>query len=247
MNNRPNDHNTSNRHHQYGQSEPHDSGEPAAPIIHDNLKHDEIGWFQPRTWAFWRSLTVCLALFSIIGHWMELPYCLTMNHFFGIVSPDYAVWHDPWFVPYWVYGIGAVAMTLVIEPLKEWIVNRRKTLWGAIFESFILMVALAAVLETVIGLIINQPDANGVYPFWDNSVLPGNILNQGWIVNDFFIGLMATVYVWVFYPLICMGFYKLSERWANIVFVLVMIAFALCVIASYTPVFGGPYVAHMQQ
>ncbi|RSX55942.1 putative ABC-transporter type IV [Bifidobacterium dolichotidis] len=206
----------------------------------------ESGYYQPRTWFFWRTLIVCLAVFSLVGHWLEIPYCTAMNNMFGIVSDDYAVWHDPWFVPYWVYGIGAVAMTLIVEPLKEWIIRRRKTLGGALLESFIIMVALAAVLETGIGLIINQPDAQGVYPFWDNSVLPGNILNQGWIVNDFFIGIVAMVYVWLLYPLICQAFKHMSEDWANIVFAIIVVAFLVCVAVTYTPWFGGPFAAHMQ-
>lgn len=203
--------------------------------VNDSVLRMESGYFQPRTWFFWRTLVVCLAVFSIVGHWMELPYCMIMNHHFGIVADDYAVWHDPWYVPYWVYGIGAVVMTLVIEPIKERIVRRRKTAIGALLETFVITFVLAAVLETVIGLIINQPDELGNYPYWDNSVLPGNIFNQGWVVNDFFIGLLAVIYVWVFYPAICTLFRHMKPRTANIAFVVIMVLFAIACAMSYLP------------
>lgn len=203
--------------------------------LHDAVKADELGYFQPRTWAFWRSLLVSLMLFSIVGHWCEMPYCRLMDHLFGIVADDYAVWHDPWYVPYWVYGIGAVVMTLAIEPLKEIIVSRRKTLWGALLETFVLAFALSALLETGIGLLINQPNELGQYPFWDNSSLPGNILGQGWLVNDFFIGLLAVVYVWVFYPLICRLFAALKPVAANWTFAVLCLLFAAACVFSYVP------------
>lgn len=205
----------------------------------NTIHNEELGYFKPHTWFFWRTLILCLALFSIVGHWCELPYCLLMNHHFGIVADSYAVWHDPWYVPYWVYGIGAVVMTLVIEPIKEGIVRRRKTIWGALLETFVICFVLAAVLETVIGLIINQPNEHGQYPYWDNSVLPGNIFNQGWVVNDFFIGLLAVIYVWLFYPVICRIFMHMKPRTANIVFVILMVLFAIACIATYVPMIGA--------
>lgn len=203
--------------------------------LHRFAKQDEIGYFAPRTWAFWRSLIAALCVFSIVGHWLEIPYCIFMEHFFGIVSNDYAVWYDPLYCPYWVYGIGAVVMTLVFEPIKERIVTRRKTLGGALLETFVLATVISMLLELGIGLLINQPDERGVYPFWDNSQLPFNILGQAWLVNDVVIGLVTVLYVWVLYPLLCEAFKKLSPRGANVAFVLVLAAFAVCCLASYLP------------
>lgn len=206
--------------------------------FHKFTKDNEIGYFKPGTWAFWRVLIVCLCVFSIVGHWLEIPYCIFMEHFFGIVSNDYAVWFDPLYVPYWVYGIGAVVMTLVIEPFKEAIIQRRKTIWGSLLETFVFATVLSLVLELGIGLIINQPDATGTYPFWDNSQLPFNILGQAWLVNDLMIGAIAVIYVWVLYPLICEGFMHLSPKAANVVFALIVLAFAVCCVAAYGPDWG---------
>ena len=88
-------------------------------------------------------------------------------------------------------------MTLLIEPLKERLILHRKTLWGAFLESLVIAILAAMVLELVMGWLINQPDpTTGEYPFWDNSQLPGNVFGQAWLVNDFFIGLVAMIYVW---------------------------------------------------
>ncbi|WP_251179145.1 putative ABC transporter permease [Adlercreutzia agrestimuris] len=202
--------------------------------LHTLTKDDEVGYFAPRTWDFWRALIICFCLFSLVGHWLEIPYCLFMGSAFGIVDANYNVWSDPWYHPYWVYGVGAVVVTLAVEPLKEIIIMKRKTLWGALLESFVVLVLLSMVIELVAGWLINQPDAMGEYPYWDNSALPLNIFGQAWLVNDIFIGLAAVVYLWVFYPLVCEGFALLKPKTANIVFVLILIAFALCCIVSYT-------------
>lgn len=197
---------------------------------------DQIGYFAPRTWQFWRALIVSFCVFSIVGHWLEIPYCFVMDQCFGIVEDEYAVLSDPWYHPYWVYGIGAVAMTLIMEPLKERFIVARRTLAGALLQSFVVAVLLAMALELVIGLIVNQPDAAGEYPYWDNSRLPFNLLGQAWLVNDLFIGIAAMLYVWIAYPLICAGFEALRPRVANVVFAIIVVGFAICCVVSYAQV-----------
>lgn len=127
-----------------------------------------------------------------------MPYCWSWIAFSASWPTTTPVWTDPWYHPYWVYGFGAVFMTLLIEPLKERLILHRKTLWGAFLESLVIAILAAMVLELVMGWLINQPDpTTGEYPFWDNSQLPGNVFGQAWLVNDFFIGLAAMIYVWV--------------------------------------------------
>ncbi len=204
--------------------------------MHRIAEEDQIGYFAPRTWEFWRALMLCFCLFSIVGHWLEIPYCFLMDQFFGIVEDDYAVLSDPWYHPYWVYGFGAVAMTLLIEPLKEHFILSCRTLWGALVKSFACVVLIALAMELVIGLLVNQPDAAGEYPYWDNSQLPLNVLGQAWLVNDLFIGAVAMLYVWVLYPLICEGFMRLRPAVANGLFALLVAGFALCCAISYAQV-----------
>ncbi|MDY2722974.1 MAG: hypothetical protein SOV20_04015, partial [Coriobacteriales bacterium] len=78
----------------------------------------------------------------------------------------------------------------------------------------------------------NQPDATGTYPYWDNSTLPLNILQQAWLVNDVFIGLAAMVYLWVIFPFVSAGYAALGPRGARTVFVLVIMFFLGCCIAT---------------
>ena len=190
------------------------------------------GHFAPRTWRFWCSVIVCFCLCCYLGHALEVPYCTAMDALFGIVDADYAVFNDPWYVPYWVYGFGALGMTFLLEPLRSRIVARRRTFLGALAESFLLAVLLSMALELVFGLLVNQPDANGVYPYWDNSQLPGNILQQAWIVNDLFIGLAATVYLWGIFPLVSALFARLHPLTGNMLFSAVAAGFSACCCAT---------------
>lgn len=194
---------------------------------------DENGRYQILTLEWWRTLFVVFCVFCWVGHWLEIPYCTFMDQF-GIVAEDYSVWVEPWFTPYWVYGIGAVAMTLFIEPFREDVASHRKTRWGTILETFIYTVVLAAILETVIGLIINQPDAvTGEYPYWDNSQLPLNILGQGWLVNDLVIGVMAILYLWVFYPVIDRWLRSMRPWLANTICVALIVLIIVAALCAY--------------
>lgn len=197
-------------------------------------KDGEIGYFAPKTYQFWRALVVCFCMMTLLGHFLEIPYCMLMDGMFGIVDDTYPVWTDPWYHPYWVYGVGAVIMTLFIEPFKERLVVKRKTLWGAMLQCFVIMVALCAAMECIIGWLVNQPDpVTGVYPFWDNSQLPGNIFGQAWIVNDIAIAFAAMIYVWLVYPLVCRALSWLRPKVANIAAGAVVAVFAGCCVASY--------------
>lgn len=195
---------------------------------------DKQGRYAVLTWEFWRTMLVVFCVFCWVGRWMEIPYIAIMDHFFGIVADDYAARWEPLFCPYWVYGIGVTCITLLLEPWKEKIQKRRKTTWGAFLETFVYITIIAAVLETIIGLLINQFDpALGKYPFWDNSQLPLNILGQGWLVNDLLLGIMGSIYLWVFYPLIDKGLNAVPPAVANTILVVILILLALSTYFSY--------------
>lgn len=207
----------------------------AASMFYVLDKDDETSYFDLKSWGFWRGLILYFLLFSIVGHWMEVPYCWLMDSLFGIVAPDYAAFSDPLVVPYWVYGAGTVVLTLCLYPLKLHLIEKRKTLWGAALEFLLFAIVIAAVLETVFGLLINQPDANGVYPFWDNSTLPGNILGQGWIVNDINLGLVSLLYVWVIFPFLQKIMLSVNQRLANRFFIIVVVLIGIICVSWYLP------------
>ncbi len=196
-------------------------------------KSDEANYFAPHTWFFWRGVIMYFFIFSVVGHWLEIPYCMSMHALFGIVADDYAVWTDPIYAPYWVYGVGATFLALLMLPFKVNIVKRRKTLWGACLEFFVIAVVLCAAMETIIGLLINQPDATGEYPYWNNAILPFNILGQGWLVNDITLGVVALIYTWVIFPFCQKLMSFASHRTANIIFIATILLFVVICVMTY--------------
>lgn len=194
------------------------------------LTHEgELHGYSPTTWPFWRNLAVYFCVFSVAGHWMEIAYCSFMDQF-GIVDADSLVWDDP-FYPFLVYGIGAVICTVFLIPLKEQLVKRCRTLAGAGVLFFAVMVVVCMAMELAMGFMLNQPDATGEYPLWDNSELPLNILGQAWLVNDLALGAVAVLYCWLVYPLCEKLLAKVPPRIMDVASVLVVIGFvALCAV-----------------
>ena len=188
-----------------------------------------IDWQQLRTFEFWRNMAVHFSICSLVGRWLEVPWCLLCRYAFGIYDPNSLVWGDP-FYPFCVYGVGACVCALALTPVMDHLLLRRKTTRGAVFEFYALCVLVSMIMEVGMGLMLNQPDAAGNYPLWNNAVLPFNILDQAWLPNDLLLGACALVYTWVAYPVaeILMG--ALPRRAANVVSAVIVFGFAaLCV------------------
>jgi len=155
-------------------------------------RQSELGGFAPRMWRFWRNLAVYFCVFSVVGHWIEIVYCTFMRFAFGIYDPSSLVWGDP-FYPFMVYGIGATVFTLAFVPLKDKIIEHRRNLVGAGVLFLLAAIFISMFMELAMGFLLNQPNAAGEYPLWDNSQLPLNILGQAWLVNDIGFGCLATL------------------------------------------------------
>ena len=192
-------------------------------------KQDELVGFAPGSFAFWRNLAIYFCAFSVIGHWIEIVYCSFMN-LFGIVDADSLVWDDP-FYPFLVYGVGVVVCVLLLVPLKQQLVARRRTLLGAGAQFYLVTVVVCLIMELVMGLTMNQPNAAGEFPLWDNSQLPLNVLGQAWLVNDLALGAVAMLYTWVIYPLCQKALAQLPLRVMNALAVLIVGGFVvLCMV-----------------
>lgn len=192
-------------------------------------KEDELYGYAPESFAFWRNLAVYFCVFSVVGHWIEIVYCTFMN-LFGIVDADSLVWDDPWY-PFLVYGIGATVCVIVLVPLKMKLVERRKTLFGAGVQFFIITVVVCMLMELAMGFLMNQPNATGEYPLWDNSRLPLNIFGQAWLVNDIGFGVIAMLYSWVLYPLCQKVLARIPLRVMNLAAALIVGGFiVLCIV-----------------
>ncbi len=185
---------------------------------------------QWRTWGFWRDVVFAFCIFSVVGHWIEVPYCVFMDTCFDIVDDDSLVFADPMY-PFLVYGIGAALCSVALVPLKNWLVERFTTQKRALLAFYLLSVVICLDMELGMGFLLNRPDAAGVYPLWDNSYLPGNIFRQAWIVNDVLLGTLATAYTWLFWPLLRHAASKMPQRLAWIVMWAVLVVFvALCIV-----------------
>lgn len=186
-----------------------------------------IGW-APKSVRFWRCMAIAFCAFSLLGHWMEIPYCLFNDWLFDIVDDDSGVW-DIW-TPFFVYGFAAVLAAVVLVPYRQWLVVHRSSVARAVLEFYILAVLASMAGELIQGFIQNQPDpVTGEYPLWDNSELPLNILGQAWLVNDILLGAVVTLYVWVLYPLLVKFVNLFPEKWGWPITITVVAAFlVLC-------------------
>ena len=186
---------------------------------------------QVRSWAFWRNLAVYFCVFSVVGHWMEIAYCSFMD-LFGIVDEDSLVWADP-FYPFLVYGVGVAVCAIVLVPLRDWLLARRRTRWGAGVEFFIIAVGACLVMELGMGLLLNQPNELGEYPLWDNSALPLNVLDQAWLVNDLALGAVAMLFTWVVYPLCERALARVQPRVMDAAAAATVVGFAVLCAAKF--------------
>lgn len=190
---------------------------------------DEIRWSTLGSWPFWRNLAVHFCVFSLAGHWLEIAYCTFMN-LFGIVDEDSLVWDDP-FYPFLVYGIGCAVCAVALLPLKNRLIRHCATRARAIAAFFVITVLVCMAMELVMGWLLNQPDASGEYPLWDNSELPLNILGQAWLVNDLALGAVAMLYTWFIYPWSEKMLAHVPARTMNVAAVIIVAAFTvLCVV-----------------
>lgn len=204
---------------------------PARAVRFERSRADAVnaGW-APWSIRFWRCMAVAFCVFSILGHWMEIPYCVFNDWAFGIVNDDSLVFGDPMY-PFLVYGIAAVLGALFLVPQRDWLIDHHPR-WSAVLRFFLLCVAAACAGELIMGLLLNQPDpVTGVYPLWDNSYLPFNVLGQAWLVNDVLLGIIITLYIWVLYPALVKLVNLVPERWGWPLTIVIAGSFvALCIV-----------------
>ena len=204
---------------------------PRRAVRFERTREDavKVGW-APWSIRFWRCMAIAFCAFSIVGHWMEIPYCLFNDWAFGIVDDSSLVFADPMY-PFLVYGIAAVLGALLLVPHRDWLIDHYPR-WRAVGQFFLLCVAAACAGELIMGLLLNQPDPiTGAYPLWDNSYLPFNVLGQAWLVNDFLLGILLTLYIWVLYPTLVKLVNCVPERYGWPVAIVTVISFvALCVV-----------------
>ncbi len=207
---------------------------PRRALRYERTREDaeNAGW-APWSIRFWRCMAVGFCVFSIVGHWMEIPYCLFNDWAFGIVDDSSIVFTDPMY-PFLVYGIAAVLAALLLVPQRDWLIDHYPR-WRAVARFFLLCVAAACAGELIMGFLLNQPDPiTGVYPLWDNSYLPFNVLGQAWLVNDVLLGILLTLYTWVLYPALVKLVSLVPERYGWPVTIVTVVLFVILCVVKFT-------------
>ena len=170
-------------------------------------------------------------IFSVVGHLVEYPYCWIGMTFFNSVDPASEVLANP-FKPFFIYGIGIVLCVIFLEPLRQALLNRMSSPAKAVLVFYLIAVFIGMAFELTQGFLQNQP-VNGVYPLWDVSDHPGNILGQAWIVNDLLIGALITLVVWVVLAPCYWASRRIPYRTSNILCAVIVAATILLTIATY--------------
>ena len=196
--------------------------------VHKRIEEEKRIFYNLKSWPFWRSLIIYFCLFSIVGHWMEAGLCLLIKYGIvpGIYDPNSQIWSD-WLYPFPVYGFGTVACILLLYPIKNFLQKKFKNWWAPLILSFIINTLVCTAIELTLGLIQNQP-VNGVYPLWDYSNMFCNFMGQVCLQNSLAFGAVATLMTWIVYPGLEKLMSKVPNNIANIIFIVVVIFFAIC-------------------
>lgn len=195
--------------------------------LNKQIENDRL-YYRPKTWPFWRNLIIYLCVFSVVGHWMEAGYCTLIR--FGILpgtyDPNSQIWSD-WLYPFPVYGVGAVVCVLLLFPIKNYLQKKLPGHFLPVACSFVINGIVCTLIELVMGLMINQPSPEGVYPLWDYSTLFCNFMGQICLQNGLAFGVIATLMTWIIYPLVEYALGKLPRDAMNIIFVSVVVGFCI--------------------
>ena len=156
-----------------------------------------------------RKLSLYYMVFSILGHWGEILFCLGIKH--GIFMGDYdrsnAMLWDQWLFPFPAEGTAAVLIALFLYPIKELLVKLHEEHVAAGRLPVILATPLAFGLSFVLNQIVctsidylTGMVANRNFELWDYRDMPFNFQGQVCLQNSLFYTVVATWAVWGLFP-----------------------------------------------
>ena len=167
-----------------------------------------------------RKLGLYFMTFSMLGHWVEILFCLGIKH--GIFKGGYdrenhMLW-DQWLFPFPAEGTAAVLADLVLVPAK----NALRSAMNGLSVAGRIPSALATPLALAASFLVNQAVctsvdygtgmvANRNYELWDYRDMRFNFQGQICLQNSLFYSIIATWGVWWLLP----ALEKLMERAGN--------------------------------
>ena len=173
------------------------------------------------TWPFVRNMLMYFSVFSFLGHWMEMGFCMLIR--MGLVGGEYdpsntMLWRD-WFYPFPMHGTAVVLIGVALHPLWRWLVHKTNIAVGSAL-SFVLNGIACGTIEFVCGLMWNAELQN-----WDYTTMPFNIMGQVCLQNVVGFALAASIIAWMVYPWLERSIAKLPVNAVNIAFVVIITVF----------------------
>lgn len=152
-----------------------------------------------------RKLGLYFMSFSMLGHWVEILFCLGIKH--GIFKGGYdrsnhMLW-DQWLFPFPAEGTAAVLADVVLVPAKNAIqtaiaaspVPPPLKMPAALVSSFFVNQAVCTAVDFGCGMVANRN-----YELWDYRDMKFNFMGQVCLQNSLFYSIMATWGVWQLLP-----------------------------------------------
>lgn len=167
----------------------------------------------PLVSALWypqaRKLGLYFMAFSLLGHWVEILFCLGIKH--GIFKGGYdrsnhMLW-DQWLYPFPAEGTATVLADLVLTPAKSAI----QQFASALASASRIPAALATPLAVGASFLVNQVVctsvdfgtgmvANRHYELWDYRDMRFHFMGQVCLQNSLFYSIIATWGIWQLLP-----------------------------------------------
>lgn len=192
---------------------------------------------------FWKRVITYTVLMAVVGHLIENVYTGIGFYLgdFTVNDPNFVdIWLRP-FKPMWVYSVCAIFFFFLIIPLKEKIHKRVRSKTLNVVSVFSVAFLIAFLTELVMGLLLNQPNEFGVYPLWDFTGYDWTVLNQAYLVNDFWYAVLITVCAFVIFPLLERRVEKLLPHTQTIIMICSIVAVG-SLFTWYLPTYLEPWL-----
>ncbi len=168
-----------------------------------------------RTLRYWQELFIYAWVIALLGSWYEIGLSIVMLALTG----DHSWWRPAGVIDILQfaepYGLGTIAVILVIVPLKERHRLRLPTV-------FMLNTAFCGAVEVISAQVLML--ALGSNPFWDYSRYPLAAAGTS-SASVLVFGLFATLFVYFVFPVTDRAFDQVENRTVNVVFWVMLVLF----------------------
>lgn len=191
-------------------------------LVLDTMELQGEDGMAPRwSWPFVRNLIMYFCIFSFLGHWMEMSFCLAIKA--GLVGGEYdpsntMLWRD-WFYPFPMHGMAVVLIGVLLYPLWRMLVRKTNVAVGSLL-SFVINGLMCGLIEFTFGLLWNADLQN-----WDYTNMPFNFMGQVCLQNVIGFAFAASIIAWMVYPWLERTLARLPEAAMNIAAVVVLMVF----------------------